>query len=150
MANLAFQVTGFAFQGAGQFTYQGSTDETAAGDVRRGRYRRRIILPDKREIVAKNPAQYRRELARLLAEHMPEAVERQPPVMLPAATKAARKVKHLGIVSHETKLKPQVFEALNRVHAERLELIQLLAIAAHALKQQEDDAIMLLLAMEVL
>lgn len=28
MANLAYQVTGFAYQGAGQFAYQGSTDDS--------------------------------------------------------------------------------------------------------------------------
>ena len=33
MADFAYQVTDFAYQGAGEFAYQGSTDAPASGDI---------------------------------------------------------------------------------------------------------------------
>ena len=44
MANLAYQVTGFAYQGIGLFAYQGSADSTSTTDTHDG-YKREIRVP---------------------------------------------------------------------------------------------------------
>ena len=55
MANLAYQVTGFAYQGAGQFAYQGSSDDTHDGvdDTEVRKRVRKQVREDEKEFRSK-------------------------------------------------------------------------------------------------
>jgi ribosomal 50S subunit-associated protein YjgA (DUF615 family) len=84
VADTAYQVTNFAYQGAGQFAYQGSTDDIAvsAGGVKR-----------KPRVIRLRDEESREKLAEFIkGELLRQFPELNPPVAQPRPTQARARV----------------------------------------------------------
>lgn len=121
MAELAYQVTGFAYQGSGQFAYQGSSDDTTTvGGVKKRTIRLRDV--ENREDLADF---IKTQMNLKHADLVPEAPK-------PRLSKKAREAKELEARALENM-------AIERAQEERRELIT----------KQNNDILTLLMMTEI-